>query len=79
MYDPPCAFYDTPTEAQRRTFKITDPDVVLGCKNRVGTDGSFFFVPVEGGAVRVGVCARHSRWLTGHHDLIPDGHPRPGP
>ena len=74
---PPCGFYDTPTEAQQRTFRITDPDIVMGCKGRA--DGGFFFVPVEGGAVRVGVCRRHAAWLEEHHDLRPDGHPRPGP
>jgi hypothetical protein len=77
MYDPPCAFYDTPTPAQIRTFKIEDPDIVFGCKNRQG-EGGFFFIPVEGGAVRVRVCPKHSAWLEQHHDLVPDGHPRPG-
>jgi hypothetical protein len=77
MYRAPCAFFDTPTEAQRARLKITDPDVVLGCENRQGEGPLYFFVPVEGGAVRVGVCTKHARWLRDHHGLIPDGHPRP--
>lgn len=79
MYWPPCAFFDTPTPAQRKQLGINDPDIVLGCKGRQGEGPLFFFVPVEGGAVRVGVCDKHAAWLQEHHDLRPDGHPRPGP
>ena len=78
MYWPPCAFFETPTEAQRRQLKIGDPEIVLGCKGRQGEGPLYFFVPVEGGAVRVGVCPKHARWLEEHHHLVPDGHPRPG-
>jgi hypothetical protein len=79
MYWPPCAFFNTPTPKQQRDLGITDPDIVLGCENRQGEGPLFFFVPVEGGAVRVGVCEEHARWLKQHHGLRPDGHPRPGP
>lgn len=48
MYWPRCAFFATPTEAQRERLKITDPDIVLGCEDRQGEGPLFFFVPVEG-------------------------------
>jgi hypothetical protein len=59
-----CPFYASPTPEQSATFKISDPEVVLGCKNPVGGGGSLrFFVPVTGGAVRVQVCDEHGDLL----------------
>ena len=66
MYWPPCAFFAIPTGAEARRLKISDPDVVLGCRNRQGEGPLFFFVPVPGGAVRVGVCPEHAEWLARH-------------
>lgn len=59
----PCSFYTTPTEAERQQLGITDPAVVLGCDNPQGDGPLWFFVPVEGGAVRVAVCEQHAEHL----------------
>jgi hypothetical protein len=56
-----CQFYASPTPEQAAQFKITDPEIVLGCKNE---QALHFFVPVPGGAaVRVGVCQEHGDYL----------------
>jgi len=63
-----CQFYTTPTAEQAATYKVADPDVVLGCKDPVGGDGALHcFVPVPGGAVRVAVCDRHGDELARHY------------
>ena len=58
-----CQFFLTPSEQEQATFKINDPDIVFGCENEQGDGPLFFFVPVDGGAVRVGVCPKHGAHL----------------
>ncbi len=63
---PLCQYFETPTEAERARMGAP-PDVVLGCEAEQGGGPLFFFVPVHGGAVRVGVCPRHADLLAAHH------------
>jgi hypothetical protein len=67
VISPYCAFFATPGKSEAETFRITDPDIVLGCKNRQGDGPLFFYVPVQGGAVRVPVCPEHAEHLKRHH------------
>lgn len=76
MTMPLCQFFREPSEAERERLKITDPEIVLGCKERQGQGPLFFFVPVKGGAVRVGVCPRHAEKLKRDHGGPPPGEPR---
>jgi hypothetical protein len=64
---PFCNFFTTPTEAERATLAGLPADAVLGCGNLQGEGPLFFFVPVFGGAVRVGVCPHHADLLAAHH------------
>ncbi len=62
-----CNYFGLPTAQEKAKLGITDPDVVLGCGERQGEGPLYFFVPVHGGAVRVGVCPPHARLLEQHH------------
>ena len=64
---PRCQYFASPTADETERLKIKDPEIVLGCKNRQGEGPLFFFVPVHGGAVRVGVCKEHAELLKKHH------------
>lgn len=64
---PFCQYFGLPTDAERAKLGITDPDIVLGCKDHQGSGPLYFFVPVHGGAVRVGVCPHHAQLLEQHH------------
>jgi hypothetical protein len=65
--NPFCNYFASPTDRERDLLKITDPEIVIGCKNRQGDGPLFFFVPVHGGAVRAGVCPEHAALLKQHH------------
>lgn len=65
-----CQFYETPTAEQVALFKISDPEIVLGCKRKAGDGPLHFFVPVPGGAVRVRVCAQHAAALQQHFGTV---------
>lgn len=62
-----CQFFRTPTEAERAELPGLPDDAVLGCDDEQGPGPLYFFVPVRGGAVRVGVCPRHADLLAEHH------------
>jgi hypothetical protein len=65
---PRCNFYRDPTEAERTEMQIPD-GVTIGCENTQAEGPLYFYVPVEGGAVRVGVCQEHCDWLMLHHGI----------
>lgn len=65
--NPLCQYFETPTSAELAKLPGLPDDAVLGCKDRQGDGSLFFFVPVHGGAVRVGVCRRHADLLAAHH------------
>jgi len=67
VIQPLCQYYETPTDEQIAELGINDPGVVLGCPEDQGPGPLYFFVPVHGGAVRVGVCPRHADLLAEHH------------
>jgi hypothetical protein len=67
MRMPTCQFFKTPTRAERDTLPGLPDDGVIGCGDEQGPGPLFFFVPVHGGAVRVGVCPRHAGLLAEHH------------
>ena len=68
MFHALCNYFHVPTERERADLRIPeDSNVVLGCKNRQGDGPLFFFVPVVGGAARVGVCEEHAKLLKRHH------------
>jgi hypothetical protein len=58
---PLCQFFETPPPGHWASR--IDPDGVIGCERRQGEGPLYFFVPVEGGAVRVGVCPEHAGYL----------------
>lgn len=62
-----CHYFATPTEVERAKLPGLPDDAVLGCEDEQGQGPLFFFVPVHGGAVRVGVCPRHAALLAKHH------------
>lgn len=65
---PLCGYYSTPTEEQRIELGLPDDtDVVLGCDAPQGEGPLFFYVPAEGGAVRVPACVHHADHLSTHH------------
>ena len=64
---PTCQFYATPTKAWREAHPWLSDDGVIGCEAEQGPGPLYFFVPVHGGAVRVGVCPRHADLLAKHH------------
>lgn len=63
---PRCQYFGTPSKAERDELGASD-DVVFGCEDEQGPGPLFFFVPVHGGAVRVGVCRRHADLLAKYH------------
>jgi hypothetical protein len=65
---PLCGYYSTPTAAeQKRNPGMYRDGIVLGCENEQAAGRLYFFVPVHGGAVRVGVCKKHADLLEKHH------------
>lgn len=65
---PLCAFYSTPTAEERAELGLPDDtDVVLGCDAPQGEGPLFFYLPAEGGSVRVPVCVHHADHLSTHH------------
>ena len=70
---PLCAFYATPTAEIRQELGLADDtDEVLGCEHPQGEGPLYYFVPVEGGAVRVRVCVHHADLLSTYHPGRPD-------
>ena len=64
---PLCGYFAEPTAAERARLPGMPPGTVLGCGDEQGEGPLFFFVPVHGGAVRVGVCRRHADLLAKYH------------
>lgn len=54
-----CQFFAFPTAAEAAEMGISATGMVFGCGRPQGDGPLFFFVPVEGGAVRVPVCEEH--------------------
>ena len=67
MRMPLCQFFDTPATSGRNVGLALPDGHVIGCDNEQGQGPLYFFVPVHGGAVRVGVCPRHAELLAKHH------------
>ena len=67
MNNPLCNSFSTPTAGERARMPGLPEDTVRGCKDEQGDGPLYFFVPVHGGAVRVGVCPRHAALLAEHH------------
>ena len=67
MRMPLCQYFSTPTDEERVKLPGLPDGAVLGCKDEQGGGPLSFFVPVHGGAVRVGVCPRHADLLAAHY------------
>lgn len=57
-----CQFYTTPPPDEAASLHL-DADAVFGCMKEQGDGPLWFFVPVQGGAVRAAVCAEHGDLL----------------